>query len=119
MRAVWVAGLLSPIYPYAYIGALNGALGAGFSQPVKQAIQDINGDKSVVGYKLLFWTPWLTRVYIVTPCAARPGYDVGADRAYIVDMVKRNGAWTPRQDFRCVYSDCGSADGFIFPPFSW
>ena len=119
MRAAWVMAILAPVYPYAYISALNSAVGAGFLQPVKQAIRNINGDQNVVDYRLLFWTPWLTRVYIVTPCVAGPGYDVGADRAYIVDMVKRDGAWTPRPDFSCVYSDCGSADSFIFPPFSW
>ncbi|MBI3945048.1 MAG: hypothetical protein HY321_03955 [Armatimonadetes bacterium] len=107
---------LLPLMPYLVVESQSAAWGAGLRPIVAQALRDESMEADVVTLKVLRRGIMRIRVYVVSPCRngyGEPGYVGG-----IVHLVKRGGRWQHEGEYGCVWSDCGSADGNIFPPYA-
>lgn len=69
-------------------------------------------------------TPFGAAVYVVVPCSDLDSMVADGQAAFVVRLVLRRGHWTlmdysdSSDPVEVVWSDCGSADGNIFPPYS-
>jgi hypothetical protein len=113
-------GLLLPFVPYAVVSAQTRWYGAALLPVVKQAIRerDINdADQPIQILRVLKINPGHAEVYIVQPCTSLlSGRPTEESVGFAIRFVNKRQGWQ-YQDYDCVWSLCGSADGNTFPPY--
>ena len=106
---------LSPLIPYMIVGTetffLAWTLKPGLEKGLRQS-----GETDKVRAVRVLWPVWGgAHVYFVQDCKGM-GTQVGRS-GWTVDLVRKGGKWTIASEPDIVWSDCGSADSNIFPPY--
>ncbi len=107
--------LALPVLPYLYMNVMTALHYGELESAVHRAAGDINGSPTIRFCRVLSITDASARVYLVTP------YEENRRclfRGEILQLQRGNNGWTHDGRFETVWSDSGSADGNIFPPFS-
>lgn len=105
--------LALPWLPYLTVGAQTMLFGPGLRPAVRQAYVECGGmcgnmSDDVLTYEVLRVTPWSAEVYLVTPCS-------GGRSATMLYFRRTRAGWQ-YHDYDTPWSDCGSAEGNVFPP---
>lgn len=110
-----------PWLPYGVVAAQTALFGNMLLPSVRHVLPDCDGMCGEKGdplftYQVLWITPWVTEVYLVTPCTGGmlPPGEQGR-RGTVVTLTMTRHGWR-FADADTPWSDCGSADGNIFPP---
>ena len=116
-RTSWLAVLailLLPLSPYAGVEVLTAALGP----ELLAAAQRFEGWDArrvpVVSYKVLWAGIGEAQLYLVVPCD-EPPHDEHA--GYLIRLRRSGRGWSAVDSLDIVWSDCGSAEGNVFPPY--
>lgn len=107
---------LIPVIPYAiveiqtYFGLQNLRPG------ISVGLQQDGEHRRFKDCKVLLLTPWVASVYVVSECS--PGlpdkpYNIGLT----MDLAPSSQGWHEKGEPNGIWSDGGSADGNIFPPY--
>lgn len=114
--------LLLPWLPYGAIAVQTALFGRMLLPAVHQSFIDCGqmcGDvhDRVLTYQVLWITPSATQVYLVTPCTGwTPNHgDYRGLSATTITLIRTAHGWR-YSEYDTPWSDCGSADGNIFPP---
>lgn len=107
---------LLPLLPYAIVEWRTFRYGNALMPAVIDALKEIGepGEK-ITSYKILSITNKYARVYVVTPCHS-DWYGDGFVSTQI-DLVKTPNGWRFQGQWTTPWSDCGNADGNVFPPY--
>lgn len=120
--------LISPILPYIWIEVQTTLLKPQLMNVTKKAVRELGmPNVKLVKLKVLSISSAKAKIYIVSrnqlpsdvPNAVFCGSDdpcicYGGDIIYLSKISQR---WKFNGDYSAVWSDCGSADGNIFPPY--
>ncbi len=103
-----------PLAPYAVVEGRTRMYARSLSPAVHQAMRQIGFEDAIRSLKVLSISHSKAVVYVVTPCMhSKSDY-----RACTVELMNARSRWRFREGSdRIVWSDCGSADGNIFPPY--
>ena len=119
--AIVCVPLALPWLPYIAVAAQT----AMFSESLRPAVQHayvecggMCGDAKdiVLTYKVLYITPWAAEVYLVTPCSGGMLVQSNQGRSATVIYFKRGTYGWKYEEYDTPWSDCGSAQGNVFPP---
>ena len=104
-----------PLLPYAWVEAHTWVCRGFLKRATEQSLAEDGYSTPIASMKVLAITPWRAHVYAVTPCYEKP---TGEYCAVVLTLIRRHGHWTSGGFPDAVWSDCGSADGTIFPPYA-
>jgi hypothetical protein len=107
--------LMLPLIPYAIVEARTAVLGRRLMPAVVSALRELYYSQEIVAFKVLSYQGGTAEIYVVTPCP-----DVEGQSGFSGDTIvlhKRDAYWKFTGEYNTVWSDCGSADGNIFPPY--
>jgi hypothetical protein len=107
--------LLLPLIPYGIVESRTMLSARGLMPAVRSALAEVYSEPNVATLKVLSCTDLRAEVYVVTPeppVEGQTGFE-----GEVITLHKRGGVWTFNGDYRTVWSDSGSADGNIFPPY--
>jgi hypothetical protein len=116
--AVLLLALL-PILPYGIVACQTALFCQDLLPPTRQALREIGFSDRILTLKVLQVGPRAARVYTVTPCLPYESND-SERRAEVVCLLRSAEGWRTagpgtEED---VWSECGSANGNVFPPYS-
>jgi hypothetical protein len=112
-RAVLIALCVLPVWPYAVIETQTALFGAMLKPATVRTLTEIDLSSDIHRLKVMQLTPWRATIYTVTPCLESGKIGV------TFELERRNGQWQYREgSWDVIWSDCGSADGSTFPPYS-
>lgn len=116
-RASWLAALailLLPLSPYAAVEVLTAALGP----ELVAAAQRFEGWDArrapVVSYKVLWAGIGEAQLYMVVPCDEPPHEE---HAGHVIRLRRSGRGWRALDSLDCLWSECGSAEGNVFPPY--
>lgn len=110
--------LILPSSPYIQVW-IQTVLYAGVLTPTVNKALSINyDDKQILSLRVLSITETSAKVYVITPCSTSPPLNQNRFVGQIINISKHNGQWQYMDDYDVVWSDCGNADGNIFPPYA-
>jgi len=116
--SVITALILLPLTPYALVELATTRLLPRLRPAISEAVRVIDGGNEVRDIKVLSVSTDHARIYVVTPCfidypVPRRGWS-----ATLLTLRRRGDSWYFEGDYETVWSDCGSADGNVFPPYA-
>ncbi len=111
--------LALPFAPYGIVSAQTALFGPSLRAAVKQAYTDCGGmcgdeHDTVRRFEVLQITPRTSKIYIVTDCHDSRGHAAGRCGA-VIAFTRPRDRWR-YVGFDTPWSDCGSAEGNVFPP---
>ncbi len=116
----WIA-VAAPFAPYLLVDLQTAVLGPSLLPAVRYELRQDDWTTNIASYRVLAASPVSCTVYVVTPCSLtkdRHGRYVN----YIGELVKvdrHRGIWKADvNDEDAAWSDCGSADSNVFPPYA-
>jgi hypothetical protein len=101
-----------PLLPYAWVEVQTLAAGPALFSATRQALIAEYEHGPIMFYKVLAAAGGRARVYVVVPCPG-PGNRTGLT----YDFVRTPRGWRYTREWNAVWSDCGSAEGNVFPPY--
>jgi hypothetical protein len=118
LLAVLILILLAPIAPYARVTWLTWRYKTALLPAVRAAVAEINGQPlDVRACRIMAVNGMKADVFVVTPCTPLDGKRTHECVGEVYTLVRKGSAWKFSGDYRTVWSDCGSADGNLFPPY--
>ena len=120
--ALACTALLLPWLPYLAVGAQSALFGPGLRPAVRRAFLECGGmcgeaGDTVLTYRVLRITPWDAQVYLVIPCHGLERDEANhLDTTATVINFKRTPHGWQYEGYDTPWSDCGSAEGNVFPP---
>lgn len=112
-----------PGLPYLVVETQTSLFKGELTAPAKQTLKAYQDSQTIVTFKVLDMSPHYADVYVVVPC--KLSEELNQPRkyvAYVLPLEKKSGRWMSLTDKAvmqdAVWSDCGSADGNIFPPYA-
>ncbi|MES2462278.1 MAG: hypothetical protein V4671_16955 [Armatimonadota bacterium] len=117
-RYLTIIGMLLPFTPYAVVATQTSLYRAEMEPAVRRALADgIGGaDDPIRIMRVLKISPSYAEVYIVQPYARIGGIWTDEAVGLVIRFGKTPNGWQ-YQEYDCVWSDGGSADGNTFPPY--
>ncbi|HEY3379458.1 MAG TPA: hypothetical protein VGL77_18425 [Armatimonadota bacterium] len=105
--------LALPFLPYAVVEAQTALFKSQILSATKQGLDSVALSTDIRQLKILTISPTRATVYTVTPCLEK-----SAERGVAIQLERVSGAWhyVPGTD-DCIWSDSGSAQGSVFPPY--
>ena len=112
-----------PFVPYVIVEVQTKFYKEEFASPSAAALLAYGDSANIVTMKVLVISPSYADIYVVVPCETLPEHHPAKGYvAYILPLAKNRGHWASETDKTviqdAVWSDCGSADGNIFPPYA-
>jgi len=121
-KTVYGCGILAlcllPLLPYAVVEWRTYRYGSTLLPAVIEAMREIDigePNETVTSHKVLSITDKYARVYVVTPCHS--GWYGDGFVSTLIDLVKTPDGWQFQGQWATPWSDCGNADGNVFPPY--
>lgn len=111
--------LLAPLIPYFLVEHRTQKYGMEFHILLYDAVKSLNYDTHPIirDFKVLSISNLTASVYVVSSCQGdNRFYDPGYAGS-ILYFVKEDGIWRYSGKEYIIWSDCGSANGNIFPPY--
>ena len=107
--------LLLPLLPYVVVETQTLFLGRSVLPIARKAMRQIGYDEHVRSLRVLSSRPGWRKVYVVIPCT---GLESSGFSGFVIEVARANGKWgfITGTD-QCIWTDCGSADGNVFPPY--
>ena len=116
-RTSWLVALailLVPLLPYIAVEALTATLGRQLVTATQRS-RDWAGNRApVVSYKVLWAGPQEAHLYLVAPCDNPPDEE---NAGYLFRLRRSGRTWSVVDTPECIWSDCGNAEGNVFPPY--
>lgn len=126
--AISVVGLLAgPLVPYGIVEAQTIVYWQALAPAVRSALTQVGEPGDIVSMKVLRIRPGQATVYVVTQSyrlghaelsyaeSDIPKFGYTAD---VMTFARLGNTWKFQEDsWSCVWSDFGSADGNVFPPY--
>lgn len=113
-RMVWTAVVLAiPLSPYCLVEVQTRLIAPSMTVPVQCEATKIGINRIVMMKVVRIWPGW-ARVYII-------GTGSIQSRCYsgeLLDFTRSQQTWRFNGHWSTVWSDCGSADGNVFPPYA-
>lgn len=105
---------LLPLTPYVWVGVLTAYARGGLNGVVHSSMISVGDPGPILEEHVISITRGKAVVYVVTPCGTS-----GSRRrmATLFTFIRRDGRWAFDGDWETVWSQCGSANGNVFPPF--
>lgn len=123
-KLIYLALLITvlPLMPYVVVETQTNLFRSAYTSQIQQTLNADGDSTKIVTLKVLIVSPAYVDVYVVVPCEALPEHHPrNGYIAYVLPLEKRHGRWVSATDkdtmMDAVWSDCGSADGNIFPPY--
>lgn len=106
--------LILPLLPYVAVETQTLLWRESVMTATTEAMKKIGFESQIRTIKVLRAKPGWLRVYVVTPCLKPdPGF-----RASTIELRKNGKTWGFIEGTdNCIWSDSGSADGNVFPPY--
>ncbi len=115
--SVWISLAVLPWLPYALVESQTFLFLPQISGAVKQAITHQNIDFGKIKLlKILYFDNFNSRIYIVKPCSLF-GRSPSGYEGVIADLKRDTTGWHFLGEKEGVWTDCGTADSNIFPPY--
>jgi hypothetical protein len=111
--------LIAPAIPYILVNYWTQKYGAEFDMHVESALKSIGAasDSCILEFKVLRITKSSASIYVVSNCESLSGYYDSGYIGTIIYFVKGKDGWLYTGRYDTVWSDCGSANGNVFPPY--
>jgi len=109
--------LFLPIFPYLLVEYQTTHYHRILLPPTTHSLQELGLSDHILFFKVLSLQRGRARVYVVVPCT--PVGRSRTDECCGLTMVLKRTllGWEFQGDWDAVWSDCGSADGNVFPPY--
>jgi hypothetical protein len=108
--------LLLPLAPYVIVESQTAVLGPRLRAEVQRALRDIDGGNGEIhSLRVLSVRGGDVAAYVVSPCS--PHLTRGRRAASVIHLRNSEGGWRYTGDWETVWSQCGNADGNVFPPY--
>ncbi len=107
---------LCPLLPYAAVEGQTIVLQPLLRPAISAALREDGEHDRYKNCKVLLLTPWAAMVYVVSevsPGLPEKPYNTG----FTMTLVPTRHGWIKQGEMDCVWSDGGSADGNVFPPY--
>ena len=113
-RRCWTIGiLLIPLIPYVVVELQTRFVGPSLASTVRSEATRTGLDE-IAMMKVIRFRPGFAKVYIVGRSSIQPQCFSGET----LEFVRSGHEWRFIGSWDTVWSDCGSADGNVFPPYA-
>lgn len=120
--------LVAPLVPYIRVEVQTKMYGRALFPAIRGAVSEaLDPQTKILQFKILSITPTSVQVYVQTmrdalsPTSLLSGTANAKDEpcgtGITVELIKKKNHWQFNGNYDAVWSDCGSADGNIFPPY--
>lgn len=114
----WACLILFFMLPYIVVEIQTLLVRSWVYPLVKKAAEETMGySPQVYALKVLRLTPTHVRCYVVLPCGVSRESDGTIKRMGVVYVFRNNGKAWILETAEGIWSDCGSAQGNVFPPY--
>lgn len=111
--------LISPLIPYGVVEVQTATYKYELIPPTRKELRDQGFPDRLRAFKVLAISSNKARVYAVVPCD--PSSKTSGYNGVVLNLKRVSGRWqsndNPDYALDGVWSDCGNADGNIFPPY--
>lgn len=109
--------LLLPTMPYVMVEFKTRFYKAELLPAIHNALREIGSSEEIFSLKVLLINRKQAVVYVVTPCAEQKEADATQYVAETIELLRTHNRWRFLGEYSCIWSDCGNADGNVFPPY--
>jgi hypothetical protein len=109
--------LFLPILPYVIVEFKTFFYKDEILPAVRNALREIGSSEEIFSLKVLLVSRKQAVVYVVTPCTQQREADATQYVAETIELLRTHNSWEFAGEYSCIWSDCGNADGNVFPPY--